>query len=78
MQYCNALLLKVTFPNIAYTYNSQQFPAEMNTWGSKTPISFIPIYTKYDYSSRLTINKDLSFPKIPWMVLCYDFITLLP
>ncbi len=31
-----------------YTYESLQFPVEMNTRGSKTPTTFIPFHTKYD------------------------------
>ncbi len=31
-----------------YTYESLQFPFEMNTRGSKTPTTFIHFHTKYD------------------------------
>ncbi len=40
-------------------YNSLQFPAEMNTTGSKTLTVYIPFHTNYDYEGRLSVNKDL-------------------
>ncbi len=41
------------------THISLQFPAEMNTSGSKTETTFVLFHANYDYSSRLSINNDL-------------------
>ncbi len=41
---CSSAKLKTR----TYTYESLQFPVEINTTGSKTPTTFIPFHTKYD------------------------------
>jgi len=51
-------------------YNSLQFPAEMNTSGYKTPITFIN-------GGRCSINNDV-FHAIPWPIQRYDLKILLP
>ncbi len=43
-------LTKICSKKMTYTYNSLQFPGEMNTSGSKTP-TFIPFHTNFDYRS---------------------------
>ncbi len=43
-----------------YAYSSLQFPAEMNTGGSKTPTTFIPFHTNDDFRGRLLINNELN------------------
>ncbi len=35
-----------------HTYNSLQFPTEVNTSGSETPTTFIPFHTNYEYKGR--------------------------
>jgi len=41
-----------------YQYNSLQFPAEMNTTGSKT-FFFSFLFTNYVYEGRLSVNKEI-------------------
>lgn len=48
-------------PTLLHTYYVQvtAVSAEMNTFEVKTPLTITPLHTKYDYSGRLFINKDL-------------------
>lgn len=49
----------------------------MNTTGSKTPTTFSPFHTDYDYMDRLLINEDL-FLDFSLQNTMYDLKTLLP
>lgn len=66
-------LLAIATCKTPKTYFFIQFtPAEMNTSGSKTPTTFIPIHTNDDYRGRLSINKDL----VSCTILCYETLTI--
>ncbi len=69
--YISAKLKKRT-----YTYESLQFPVEINTRGSKNPTTFIPFNTKYDLQVHRFRLINPNFCIITWGTLCYEFKTI--